>query len=288
MNSGGVPGKRESSFFLNRLTRFGPQYPQLLMRAEEGRDDRSEGYVTCPGVGGREKSATPGGTIMKFRCAISVALFLAALTASAVAQDLTIDDFTTGNYQSPGYKSGLTHESIQTGSMMGGSRDTNMSICGNKKNCAAANPYKQASSYGFLPANGGQLAAMVQTGGYFSVPRIDMGYGYQTPLNADFTGYQKIRVNFNGLTQPLNFNIQPHTGGPYAQGGCNIPAYAGTFSVELPLNLFIQTQGFSFADVTSMDVIFQSASAIGSVSFGITSIELSNTTKGGLVIDCHY
>jgi len=60
------------------------------------------------------------------------------------------------------------------------------------------------------------------------------------------------------------------------------------FSVELPLNQFIQTPGFSFADVTLMDVIFQSSSAIGSVSFGITSIELSNTTAGGVVIDCHY
>jgi hypothetical protein len=227
---------------------------------------------------------------MKFRYAMFVALLIAAIAATAGAQDLTIDDFTTGHYQSPGYTSGLIHRNIQTGSMMGGSRDTNMWICDtNKKGeCALANPYHQASSYGFLPAKGGQPAAMVQTGGYFAGPRIDMGYGYQTSLNADFTPYQKIRVNFTGLTEGLNFNIQPHTGGPYAQGGCNLPAYAGKFSVELPLSKFVQTQGFSFADVTYMDVIFQSGSAIGTVSFGITSIELSNTTKSGIVIDCHY
>jgi hypothetical protein len=75
-----------------------------------------------------------------------------------------------------------------------------------------------------------------------------MWYGGQNPMNADFSGYQKIRVSFNGLTQPLNFNIQLHTGGPYAQGGCNIPPYAGAFNVELPLSLFTQTQGFSFAN----------------------------------------
>lgn len=225
---------------------------------------------------------------MKSRIAASAVLFLIAMSTTVLAQDLTIDDFSTGHYQSPGYKSGAKHRSVQTGSMMGGSRDTNFFVCTNPADCAGRNPYNQASSYGFLPANGGQPAAMVQTGGYFVGPRIDMGYGYQTPLNADFTGYQKIRVNFSGLSQPLNFNIQPHTGGPYAQGGCNIPAYAGSFAVELPLDKFIQTQGFSFADVTYMDVIFQDGSVIGSVSFGITSIELSNTTKSGIVIDCHY
>lgn len=226
---------------------------------------------------------------MKSRFAAAAVLFLAAMAISAVAQDLTIDNFTTGNSPSIPYKSG-THESIQTGSMLGGSREASLFICDTKKkgDCALRNPYNQFSSYGFLPANGGQPASMVQTGGYFAGPRIDLFYGLQTPLNANFTPYQKIRVNFSGLTQPLNFNIQPHTGGPYAQGGCNLPAYGGSFSVELPLSLFVQTPGFSFADVTYMDVIFQSGSVLGGVSFGITSIELTNTTAGGVVIDCHY
>ena len=224
---------------------------------------------------------------MKSRFAICTILFLAAIT-TAFAQDLSIDDFTTGHYQSPGYKSGAKHRSIQSGSMIGGSRDTNFFVCNHPTNCAAQNPYKQSSSYGFLPANGGQPAAMVQTGGYFAAPRIDMGYGFQTPLHADFTGYLKIRVNFNGLTQPLNFNIQPHSGGPYAQGGCNLQPYNGVFAVELPLDKFIQTEGFTFTDVTDVDFIFQSSSTIGSVSFGVTSIELSNTTATGVVVDCHY
>jgi hypothetical protein len=208
----------------------------------------------------------------------------------AFAQDFTVDDFKTGHYQSPGFKTGLAHSSIQTGSMMGGSRDTNMSVCDTTKqgNCAKANPYNQASSYGFLAARGGQAAAMVQTGGYFAAPRIDMGYGYQTPMDQDFSSYQKIRIEFNGLSQPLNFNIQLFTGAAYAQGGCNIPAYAGPFSAELPLKLFVQTQGFDFHHVNEINVIFQNGSVIGDVGFGVTSIELSNTTKGGVVVDCHY
>ncbi len=227
---------------------------------------------------------------MKSRLAISAVLMLAAMSATALAQDLTIDDFSTGHYQSPGYKSGAKHNSLQSGSMMGGTRDTNFFVCKTATDCAAQNPYNQSSSYGFLPANGGQPAAMVQTGGYFAGPRIDMGYGYQNPLHADFTAYQKIRVNFSGLSQPLNFNIQPHSGsgGPYAQGGCNIQPYAGAFAVELPLDKFVQTQGFTFTDVVNMDFIFQDGSVIGAVSFGITSIELSNMTKSGVVIDCHY
>jgi hypothetical protein len=232
---------------------------------------------------------------MNFRISVPL-LKLAMLSLSiagaqlALAQDVTIDNFKTGHYQSPGYKTGLVHNSVQTGSMMGGSRDTNMSVCDTAKqgNCARANPYNQASSYGFFPARGGQAAAMVQTGGYFAAPRIDMGYGYETPMDVDFSSYQKIRIDFNGLSQPLNFNIQLFTGTAYAQGGCNIPAYAGAFSAELPLSLFVQTQGFDFHHVNEINVIFQSGSVIGDVGFGVTSLELSNTTKGGVVIDCHY
>jgi hypothetical protein len=205
------------------------------------------------------------------------------------AQDQTIDNFSTGNLQPVLVKVG-SQERIQTGNMLGGSRDTVMSVCDTTKKgeCARVNPYNQASSFGFLPARGGQPPAMVQTAGYFAPPRIDMYYGLQSTMHADFSGYQKIRVKFSGLTQELNFNIQPHTGGPYAQGGCNIAPYGGSFSVELPLDKFIVTDGFSFADVTWIDVIFQDGSVLGGVSFGITSIELTNTTAGGVVIDCHY
>jgi hypothetical protein len=215
--------------------------------------------------------------------------FVLSAAQFTFAQDQPIDDFTTGNLQPVSVKSG-SQAKILTGNMLGGSRDVTIFVCDpkTKGDCTARNPYNQPSSFGFLPAKGGQHAAMVQTGGYFAPPRIDMWYGLQTPMNADFSGYQKIRVSFSGLTQPLNFNIQPHTGGPYAQGGCNVPPYAGAFSVELPLNLFAQTQGFSFANVTAMDVIFQDGSAIGGVSFGITSIVLTNTTASGVVIDCHY
>lgn len=206
------------------------------------------------------------------------------------AQDKTIDDFTTGTYQSKPLTKGTANRSTQSGTMLGGSRDTYMGICDptKKGDCAANNPYNQSSSYGFFQAKGSRVASMVQTAGYLAKPRIDMEYGFQNPMNVDFTGYQKIRLNFQGLSQPLNFNILLYSGGPYAIGGCNLAPYAGTFSIELPLSLFQQTPGFDLAHVSNIDFIFQDGSVIGNVGFGVTSIELSNTTASGIVINCHY
>ena len=221
----------------------------------------------------------------------SIAAFFVVLIAAvtgASAQDVTIDNFTTGNYQSPVFYFGATHDSVQYGSMMGGSRDTNMNVCSLNSRCPAGNAWNQPSAYGFYPAAGNQPAAMVQTAGYFTAPRIDMAYGFHGTMNENFTPYQKIRVNFRGLSQTLNFNILLYTGGYWAQGGCNIPAYSADFAIELPLNKFVMTKGFTLSDVTYMNFIFQDGSAIGGVGFAITSIELTNTTKPGNTISCHF
>jgi hypothetical protein len=214
---------------------------------------------------------------------------LAAATASAFAQDPNIlDDFTTGHYQSPGYYYGPTHDSVQYGKMIGGSRDTNMNVCPTNAKCPTYNPYNQPSSYGFFPATATEPAAMVQTAGFYAAPRIDMAYGFHGVMHENFGAYDKIRVNFKGLSQTLNFNIQLFTGTSWAQGGCNIPTYPAEFAIELPLDKFVTTKGFTFSDVTYMNLIFQDGSAIGGVGFAITSVELTNTTKPGNTISCHY
>ena len=230
---------------------------------------------------------------MRLNKASSLALLLAAAALGANADNLTIDDFTTGSFHPAAYYSGTSNGSAQTGSMMGGSRHTNMSVCA-PANCSAQNPYNQPSSYGFFPKSATQPAAMVQTAGYYVGPRIDMGYGYGAHMDEFFAGYQKIRLYFQSLTEPLNFNIQLFTGTAWAQGGCNINAYSAPFYVELPLNKFIVTTNFLFEHVNSMNVIFQSSSAIGGVSFGIAKIELANDTAQYPayppypVISCHY
>ena len=214
-------------------------------------------------------------------------VLLATGATAAVAQDLTIDDFSTGNYQSPDYYYGATHGSTQYGAMMGGSRDTNLNVCPGTTTCPTYNPYHQPSSYSFVPATATTKAAMAQSAGFYVGPRIDMGYGGHAYLNENFTPYQVIRLNFTGLSQALNFNVQLFTGSSWAQGGCNLASDSGPFSIELPLNKFIVTKGFTLSSVNYLNFIFQNGSVIGDVGFGITSIELSNTNKPG-AISCHY
>lgn len=224
---------------------------------------------------------------MQLKRIVAFAFLLAAAAVAAQAQDLTIDNFTSGYYQSAALYYGPTHDSIQYGTMMGGSRDTNMNVCSTAGACPANNAWNQPSVYGFYPATSTQPAAMVQTAGFYTAPRIDMGYGYHGYMSENFSGYQMIRLNFKGLSQPLNFNILLFTGTSYAQGGCNINAYAAPFAVELPLSKFVLTKGFTMTNINLMDFIFQDGSAIGGVGFAITSIELSNTSKPGAV-SCHY
>ena len=94
---------------------------------------------------------------MRIQTTLTLVAILAAAALSASAQtttDWTIDDFTTGQYQSPEFFSGPTHDSIQYGKMMGGSRDTNMYICPTTTPCPTYNPYNQPSSYSFSTGYG--------------------------------------------------------------------------------------------------------------------------------------
>ena len=122
---------------------------------------------------------------------------------------IIIDDFTTGPYQSPAYKTGTKHISSQSGSMLGGNRSTNINVCPAAQ-CKTINPFKQGDSYAFV--TGGALgSAMVQSAGYGTSPRIDLGYGFGTPMDSDLSSADRIRINFLGLTGTLNFNIQMFT-----------------------------------------------------------------------------
>ena len=221
---------------------------------------------------------------MKSHCAISLVLFLAAVVTGAVAQDLRIDDFTTGKSKIFIYKSGNLNSMIQTGDpthLIGGTRTTNVNI--------ASNPLNQLSTFQFRPDVKNNLSAFIQNPGFYVSHRVDMSYGGGAPMHADLSPYWQngfIRLNFLGLTENLNFNIQLFTGTVWAQGGCNILSYPAQFSVELPLSKFVD-HGVNPADINTMDFIFQSTSGVGIVSSAVTSIEVSNTSKPG-AISCHF
>jgi len=205
---------------------------------------------------------------------------------SAFAQDLTIDDFTTGKSAILHYQSGSLNGATQTGNtnhLIGGTRSTNFNV--------VANPLHQVSTFQFRPDVKNKQSAFVHNGAFYTASRVDMGYGAGEPMDADFSTYRNdsnglIRINFKGLTETLNFNIQLFTGTTWAQGGCNIPAYPGDFSMELPLDKFVDN-GVDFGDITSINFIFQSSSTIGAIEFAVSSIEVSKTPRLG-AISCHF
>lgn len=216
---------------------------------------------------------------------LTLAVCLAG-TPFALAQDLTIDDFTTGKSAILKYKSGNINGTTQIGDpshLLGGTRSTNFNI--------SANPLQQISTFQFRPDVKNHQSAFIHNAAFYAATRIDMGYGAGAPMHADFSSYSSdanglIRVNFKGLTESLNFNIQLFTGGIWAQGGCNIPPLAAAFSVELPLDKFVD-HGVDFADINSIDVIFQASGPIGAVDFAVSSIEVSKTPMPG-AIPCHF
>jgi len=208
----------------------------------------------------------------------SLCLLLSTFTGNAIAQSRVIDNFTTGPFKSALYRTGINNTpyakpSSQDGAMLGGNRSTGMFVC-TPGLCGLAQPV----SYEFKRINN-TTGAFLFNAGFGAVPRIDMEYGAGVPMSIDFTPYDRIRVTFLGLTQPLNFNIQAFTGTVWAQNGCNVANLNRPFSIDFPFTGFHVSipASFSWANINLMDFIFQSGSAIGGVDQGISSIVLTNT-----------
>jgi hypothetical protein len=149
---------------------------------------------------------------------------------------------------------------------------------------------QQTSTFQFRPDVKNKQSAFIHNAAFLVGQRVDMVYGYGVPMHADFSSYSGdpnglIRVNFLGLTGDLNFNIELFTGVVYALGGCNLSANEAPFSIELPLADFVDN-GIDYADINTIDVITQSASAIGGIEFAITSIEVSKNPQPG-ALPCH-
>jgi hypothetical protein len=220
---------------------------------------------------------------MRVRIALSLLGFVVLAAAIAGAQ-ITIDDFTTGPYQSPNFKAGPKHISSQNGSMLGGNRSTNIFLC-KPADCPTQNPFNQGASYAYHTPTSTSPGAMIQSAGYGTGPRIDLGYGDGAPMNADLSSADRIRVNFLGLTGTLNFNIQMFTGTSWGQNGCNLPGSTVPFTVELPFTGFVGP-GFDKSHVNFINLIFQSSSQIGGINFAIASTEAVNGGQPGAIV-CH-
>jgi len=225
---------------------------------------------------------------MKMMTYLVAVVFLLAVAASA--QDLNIDDFTKGAYQSPQFISGPTHASTQTGptaNIIGGTRSTNLYVCATTS-CPLDNPFHQPSSYQFRPGAHGVPSAFLLKSGFYVGPRIDVQYGAGAPMQADFSTYKSgwIRLNFKGITENEIFGVLLFTGTTYAQSGCHVNAYPGDFSVEVPFSLF-HDNGIDYSNITAMDFFFESDTVIGGANLLVTSIEVSNTHKTG-ALTCSF
>jgi len=242
-------------------------------------------------MGGASTTNSPSKETPMRALLLHSALALAAIAATpAFAADLTIDDFTTGHYRSPQYKSGwAVHAPEQSGAMLGGFRDTYLDLCqpALPGDCASRNPFNVNVSYLIAPTQDKALAAFVQNAGYEAPPRVEIHYGEGPGGMSENLGggsTRRLRLSFNSLSQPLNFNVLMYTGAGRGQDGCNVLEINHPFVLELPFSEFTMANGgFNPAAITDITLIFQSGSAIGSVEFGLTKVEVSDTAVGGAI-----
>jgi hypothetical protein len=101
-----------------------------------------------------------------------------------------------------------------------------------------------------------------------------MAYGNEaraTPLRANLSQYDFIRIHFKGISTGLNFNVEAFTGTAYSQWGCNLSATLYPTAVDVP---FKNGQGASKPSMLDgFMFIFQGGGIVGN-NFGVTKIEL--------------
>jgi hypothetical protein len=202
------------------------------------------------------------------------------------AQGLSLDNFKTG----PG-KVGPIASGNKTGSqtgigIIGGTRTTELSFSG-------LNEFARKASVRFRPSSKPEVpSAMLWSVGYKAYPRIDLVYGSSTaPLSLNLSGYDRLRVSFDGLQQLLNFNVtvfdSSYIGGSI---GCNIH-----FINDAPL-----TVDFRFADISRgdggqmnwtaieiLDFVFQGGN-LGSPNLAVTSIMAIPASDPPGTVTCNH
>jgi hypothetical protein len=82
----------------------------------------------------------------------------------------------------------------------------------------------------------------------------------------------------------LQFDVVLLGGSSYGQHNCSLPYSNYPFSVELPLDNLLTGQGFDLSHINSMAFVAEGDSNIGGVSYGISSIELSNDSLPGAIV----
>jgi hypothetical protein len=203
---------------------------------------------------------------------LAAAFALVGGSAQAAGR-LTLDDFTTGPtaiaFSGAGQTSTLEKTTVEHGSaILGQTRSTTLILS------QGGNPFDQNASMqiGTWPSQ--STSALIVSGGFLVDSRLEMAYGNEaraTPLRANLSQYDFIRIHFKGISTGLNFNVEAFTGTAYSQWGCNLSATLYPTAVDVP---FKNGQGASKPSMLDgFMFIFQGGGIVGN-NFGVTKIEL--------------
>jgi len=198
---------------------------------------------------------------------------IVTLSQLAVAQ-LVLDDFSTGFYQKT-LKS-RTDTNTQSGSRIGGSRETTFVACSPASACKTVNPFGQPSSFQIRAKTKTTPNALVFNSGYKADSYLDIGYGYGSSMTLNLaSSYDRIRVSFDGADQVVNFNLLVFSNDAgYSQTGCNLvfPGLLTPFTVDFPFSDF--TPGADFSDINYMVFLFDEAQgAYSGEDWAVTSFQ---------------
>lgn len=88
--------------------------------------------------------------------------------------------------------------------------------------------------------------------GFGATAQVNVAYGVSAPLNLNLTGYDRLRINFGGLSSGLNLNLVAQQGSNgHAAAACSIGlspssesnAAPAAFTVDFPLSTFTSPNG---------------------------------------------
>jgi hypothetical protein len=190
-----------------------------------------------------------------------------------------VDDFTTGPHHAQ-LASGADR-STQDGSMLGGDRVTNFNIPMAPTN-PDNNPYGLPATLDILP---NQSPLLTVSTGYKEFHGLQVFYGLNRPLDANFGCHDRFRVHFAASDLGLNINMQvsaTNMNNAIAQCGKNVPGQTTGvgFDVEFPFDCFVVNAGPrpDFQHLTQVRLLVQSGSAIAANDYVITRIDAGGST----------
>lgn len=204
--------------------------------------------------------------IRSFKYVPFAAVLACALPQGASATTvLTLDNFTGSSFKTS-IASG-ERDSIQSGSMMGGFRQTRLIV--------NAQPYRQPAT-----VQGRSSGPLVVSNGYKSYHRLELRYGVDAsganwPLNFDMSPFDRVILRLDGQNTVLNINVVLYSNGgaAYASAGKNVDVNVVPHAVEFQVGDFHNPGGgFDWHDVDYAVVIVQSASAVGGDDYAILNL----------------